>query len=286
MCYSQPLSIALAIFGWAVVAWLALRTRSPPAIVAPLAFYAFMETLQAVQYSVLDQCGAPINYALTLVAHVLVIAQPCVWNAYRLARARTAAGIASRAGDAAAAEKHRRAAAVFGAFVGLSLVWATFFTIRLLPSNPVRAYLPATASFEGMRGDEIMVGRVVCTRSGPTHLFWTLPYATKNGLEANFWAYLALWFYPAVYEPRGWLKLAYWLAQVVLINYTAGNIHELPTTWCALSVPILMVILLFDRADVALIPSRRQASSLRVRSSPWGNTLRWGTGYFGMREEP
>ncbi|WBR14491.1 hypothetical protein pkur_cds_316 [Pandoravirus kuranda] len=255
MCYSQPMSAVLAIGGWAIVAWLVIRRRGVetarvPPLVYPYAFYALMETLQALQYSVLDQCGRPVNYALTLVAHVLVAVQPCMWNLYRLARARAAVAAAARAVDVRETQRQRDAAAVFAAAAGMSAVWAVFFTIRLLPPNPVRGVLPATATFTTMHTDEIMVGPEVCTMGGPTHLFWVLPYAARNGLEANFFAYLLLWFYPALHEPRGALKLAYWMAQVVLVNVTAGSIHELPTVWCALSVPILLLILYFDRADL------------------------------------
>lgn len=266
MCYSQTMSAALAVGGWAIVAWLVIRQRNGgktahvPPLVYPYAFYALMETLQTLQYSVLDQCGQPINYALTLVAHVLVAVQPCMWNLYRLARARGAAAAAARAAGVRETQRQCDAAAVFAAAAGMSAVWAVFFTIRLLPPNPVRGMLPATATFTTMHTDEIMVGPEICTMGGPTHLFWVLPYAARNGLEANFFAYLLLWFYPALHEPRGALKLAYWMAQVVLVNVTAGSIHELPTVWCALSVPILLLILYLDRADL-------DSSSVRQRRS-------------------
>lgn len=257
MCYSQSMSAALALGGWAVVAWLvAVGRRSGggtswlPPLVYPYAFYALMETLQTLQYGVLDQCGQPANYALTLVAHVLVAVQPCMWNLYRLARARRAAARAARAVDLGETARQRDAAAVFAAAAAMSAVWAVFFTIRLLPPNPVRGALPPTATFTAFRDDEIMVGPEVCTLGGPTHLFWVLPYAARNGLEANFFAYLLLWFYPALYEPRGRIKLAYWMAQVAFVNFTAGSIHELPTVWCALSVPILLLILFLDRDDL------------------------------------
>jgi hypothetical protein len=230
-------------------------TRDPlPPLVYPYAFYALMETLQAFQYGVLGQCGQPVNYALTVVAHVLVAVQPCMWNIYRLVRARRAARAAVHAADFGQVVRHKNAAAVFGAAAAMAAVWAVFFSIRLLPANPIRGALPSTATFSSLHTDEIMVGPEVCTLGGPTHLFWVLPYAARNGLEANFFAYLLLWFYPALYEPRGRIKLAYWMAQVVFVNFTVGSIHELPTVWCALSVPILLLILVLDRDDIEPAP--------------------------------
>lgn len=228
------MSIGLALGGWTIAGLLYKRRDSAGLMTMPFAFYALMETLQALQYSVLDQCGMPLNYALTIVAHILVAVQPLMWNVYRLSR--------SMGPDYSA-----RKQAIFEVTTVLSLVWAVFFTIRLLPTNPVRAFLPKTATYETLRTDEIMVGPEVCTFAGPTHVMWTLPYASKNGLEANFFSYLVLWFVPAFYESNGWLKFAYWIGQVAFINFTAGSIHELPTTWCALSVPILLLILWLDR---------------------------------------
>jgi hypothetical protein len=275
MCYSQSWSVALAVAGWAVVGWMAARAargspvgaRVPP-MIAPFAFYALMETLQAVQYSVLDRCGSPLNYALTLAAHVLVVVQPCMWNLYRLARARLASKRALRVGDVRALAAQGDAARVFAAAAGMSAVWAVAFTVRLLPDSPARAFLPATATYGGLRTDEVMVGPEVCTRGGPTHLVWLLPYATKNGLEANFFTYLLLWFYPAIHEPHGLLKLAYWLGQVYFVNFTAGSIHELPTTWCALSVPILLLILYLDRRDLSSGPRGLVPSASRPPPAP------------------
>lgn len=253
MCYSQPLSAALAASGWGAVVWLSMvgsdrrRADPVPPLVGPLAFYALMETLQTIQYGVLDQCGTDVNYALTVMAHVLVVVQPCMWNLYRLAKARALVREAVGRGDAPTVAAAHRAMAVFGAAAGMSVVWALFFTARLLPTDVMPASRVAT--YGNLRADEIMVGPTVCTFGGPTHLAWTLPYEAKNGLEANLFTYLLLWFYPAIYEPRGAIKLTCWMAQVVLVNLTAGSIHELPTTWCALSVPILLLAFATDYCD-------------------------------------
>ncbi|ELR12451.1 uncharacterized protein ACA1_324980 [Acanthamoeba castellanii str. Neff] len=152
MCYSQSLSVSLALASWVAVAWLTRTKRTDgqravPPYLGPIAFYAIMETQTS---------------------------------------------------------RTRRA--------------PTMWLPRVL------------------RNDEIMVGPQVCTRTGPSHLTWTLPYQSKNGLEANLFPYLLLWFYPALYEPQGAVRCACWIAQVLVVVFTAGSIHELPTTWCALSV--------------------------------------------------
>ncbi|AJF97999.1 hypothetical protein TW95_gp1265 [Pandoravirus inopinatum] len=192
MCYSQSVSAALALGGWAVVVWLVAvgrrsgsASRVPP-LVYPYAFYALMETLQTLQYGVLDECGQPANYALTLVAHVLVAVQPCMWNLYRLARARRAAAKATRAVDLAETARQRDAAAVFAAAAAMSAVLGRLFHHPALAAQPGTRALPPTATFTAFRQDEIMVGPEVCTLGGPTHLFWVLPYAARNGWRPTF----------------------------------------------------------------------------------------------------
>jgi hypothetical protein len=259
MCYSQALSVWLALASWVTVAWLTLTNRrgsqrAVPPYLGPIAFYAVMETLQALQYSMLDRCGEWPNYLSTVVAHALVVVQPCLWNVYRLANARKLIGRALSTGDFEAAARGREAAAVFAAAIGMSFVWAACFSLRLLPFDllpPTR-----TVTYSVLRNDEIMVGPRVCTQTGPRHLTWTLPYQSKNGLEANLFAYLLLWFYPALYEPQGVVRCACWITQVLVVVSTAGSIHELPTTWCALSVPIILTGICVDVCNAVRLPQR------------------------------
>ncbi|ALD62017.1 putative membrane protein [Mollivirus sibericum] len=245
MCYSQGMSMAMAAIGWSMVALMIVlstdkRKRAEGSlhpVVVPLAFYSLMETLQAAQYSWLDQCGDLLNYGSTVVAHVLVAVQPLMWNVYRLEMAR-------RSDDKA----HRRKAPAFRLAAIMSLLWAVFFTLRLAAPGFTRGMspFPSAATYKTLRNDEIMVGPQVCTLTSPMHLVWNLPYYSSNGLEANFFAYLLLWFVPALHEPRGLAKMAFWLSQVMFVNWTVASIHELPTVWCALSVPILALIVCLE----------------------------------------
>lgn len=188
-----------------------------------------METLQFTQYYYLDRCGEMENYMLTVFAHILVVIQPFMWNRYRMICHQNVG--------------YRMM--IFHAMATMSLIWAIFYTLRLYPVMVIGKGI--ITSPESLHLDEIMVGREVCTRKGPFHLIWQLPYYSRNGLEPNYFTYLLLWFFPSIYEKKkGYYKLLYWIMQITLVNVTSGNIHELPTTWCALSVPILFVILLFD----------------------------------------
>nr|WIL03598.1 hypothetical protein Cplu_515 [Cedratvirus plubellavi] len=219
MCFSFPVSLTLGFLGICLAKYSSLNKRYGYRDIA--LFYSFMELLQAVQYllaeehdSLVESCSG-INYFSTLVAHVLVVVQPAMWNLFRYR----------------SQEKNRDV--FYFAFL-LSVIWAVFFSLRLfyLPFGPVIPFL---------QEKDILTGSQVCSWLGPTHVYWTLPYYSYSGLEANLFTYLLLWFFPTVYEKQGILKLTLWLVQIVIIASLVTLVDELPTFWCALSVPFLFM---------------------------------------------
>ncbi|ADB03909.1 hypothetical protein MAR_ORF126 [Marseillevirus marseillevirus] len=220
MCHTPFLSFVLAVSGTSL-AVASKRKKNPMWVV--FALYSLMEWLQTTQHFFVDSCGTTANLFLSYVAFGLVVVQPLTWNFYRWLKSTTV-----------------RQRAAFSCAMWLSFLWLVFFSARLIP----RSSLPSGGTiYQALSKHEIMVGTEVCTRTGPTHLFWTFPLFSFNGVEMNWGAYLLLWFGPSIYERRGWLKMFYWCAQVMLMNRMTGNIHEIPTLWCFYSVPILLGIL-------------------------------------------
>jgi hypothetical protein len=185
-----------------------------------------MELLQAAQYLMTDTCTG-FNYLSTVVAHVLVIVQPAMWNLFRYR------------------SQEENKDIFFFSFL-LSVIWAIFFTLRLL-------YLPFGPVVPFLQEEDILTGREVCTWLGPTHVYWTLPYYSYSGLEPNLFTYLLLWFFPTVYEKQGILKLSLWLVQIVIIVSVVTLVDELPTFWCALSVPFLFMSIFSKQASPSLL---------------------------------
>jgi len=212
MCFSFPVTLSLVFLGLAATKYRLLRKEFYHALI--VLFYTSMELLQTAQYLVLDSCGG-INYWLTVCAHFLIIVQPALWNYFRY-------------------KVCRQNKDIFLFSIKLSLVWAVFFTLRLYPFS-----LPLINAELDCK--DILTGPEVCTFSGPSHLFWSLPYYSYGGLEANLFTYLLLWFYPALYERFGKVKLLIWLGQIVLIYFLVTLSKELPSFWCALSVPFLIL---------------------------------------------
>ncbi|AMQ10639.1 putative membrane protein [Brazilian marseillevirus] len=223
MCHSLGSSIFFAAFGSLVAD--GLFYKGHPSWVL-FAFYSLMECTQALQHFVVDACGSTPNMVLSYCAFVLVVTQPLLWNYYRWSKATT-----------------KKEKAVFAAMMWLSVFWMVLFSARLLPR---RNSLLKGVLYNSLPKHEIMVAAETCTRLGPTHLYWTFPLLDFNGVEMNWGGYLLLWFVPALFEKKGLLKFIYWLAQVAFVNYMAQNIHEVPTIWCLLSLPILVAIPYFD----------------------------------------
>jgi hypothetical protein len=211
MCFSIEYSSTFSFLGFFLTMFLLNKNRKYNALVA--GYYTSMELLQTFGYLYANNCGYPENFALTIIAHILVMFQPFLWNYQRWGT-------------------NSKNKTIFKFSCVLSLVWAFFFTYRLFTG-----VMGTGITYSNLNLDNINVGEEYCVMNGPTHIMWTLPYKSLNGLEANYFTYLLLWFVPALYEDTdGVLKLLYWIAQILITNI----IHELSSIWCLASIPVLV----------------------------------------------
>ena len=85
MCWSGEASTVLAATGIAGAAYSALkRNPEPLALWVCLLYFASMESLQAVAYTVLGQCDSPLNQMMTLFGYLHITFQPFFINAVAL----------------------------------------------------------------------------------------------------------------------------------------------------------------------------------------------------------
>ena len=83
MCWSEAVSVAMV--GVGAVATVVVAARGQPrAIWLTLGYFTAMEALQAAGYSVVDQCGAPSNRAITLLSFLHIVFQPLFLNAFAM----------------------------------------------------------------------------------------------------------------------------------------------------------------------------------------------------------
>lgn len=217
MCFSNTATLAMIGLGTAATV-ITARRGEPAAIPLTLAYFTLMEGLQAVGYQVVDQCGTPVNRAVTVASYVHIGLQPLVINAFLLAITPGPVSPAMR----------RTVLGLAG--LGSALVLARLLPIGTCPPG------------------QVLCGPGFCTRSGEWHIAWDMPLnGMWNWLQpltdgmASFPAYVAAVFL---------LPLAYGAWRFVLMHAALGPVlatlltddpGEMPAIWCLFSVGLLLM---------------------------------------------
>src|SRR3546814_10039960 len=76
---SSDLSTVVAAIGLGSTAY-AIYKREPAVLTTALGYFSLMELLQAVSYSVVDQCGTPLNETMTFLGYLHITFQPFFIN--------------------------------------------------------------------------------------------------------------------------------------------------------------------------------------------------------------
>lgn len=223
MCWGVEVTAGLVGVGIAAAA-VSARRGDPVAVPRTLVFFAVMEGLQLAGYRVIDQCGTPVNQAVTVLSLLHIALQPIVINAFLLAWLRPG-----------------HTARLRGRVMALALVASGLIVVQMVP-------WPGLPLCEAGRP---LCGPVLCTLSGNWHLAWSLPYSDIfsgldrwSGTNFGFWSYvLAVFVLPLAY---GLWRFALFHALVgpVAANMLTDNPNEAPAIWCLVSVLILVVVLL------------------------------------------
>lgn len=221
MCYGPTMSASLFVIGISIAAYImlynpALRKTYIPMI---LFFYAGMELLQTVQYSLVNKCGDKLNYITTEIAYLLVIVQPLLWNFYFYL-------------NSSQCEKN-----IFKAGMLLAVCWM-FFNI----ASRVR-YTKENALSNQM---SILAGDQVCAKQKAYHVYWEWTFANQSNFNANFLMYLMIWFIPALVSSQYMTSIILLLSAIlsaIMVNYLKEP-FTITSAWCYFSIPIVLVILL------------------------------------------
>lgn len=212
MCWSGEASATLATIGFASTAYVAHKGEDR-AVWLPLAYFSLMEMLQAATYSVIDQCGLPLNQVLTLLGNIHIIFQPFFINMISLhfipAQVR---------------------AKISPYVYGLCFVGTVLLLLRLYPFD-----WAGSCSV----GREPLCGNQLCSVSGNWHIAWEVP---SNGLA---WTLLA-YFIPAFFVPilyGAWrCTLYHILAGPLLAFFLTDNMNEWPAVWCLMSIGLILIV--------------------------------------------
>ncbi len=179
-----------------------------------------MELTQTVQYLYVNQCGQYQNVWLSELAYILVIVQPLMFHTVFYLR-----------------NKQPETRVVFQVSIAMFIVWMFFNVLG-------RILYDANANDVEHKWSFLYSNQTCTFRDTPTsHLYWQ--WASKNlyDLNANYLAYLIIWFVPPWFVPRERLTIF-----SVMLSFTTGlyltlkygKLEENPSTWCFVSAPFFV----------------------------------------------
>ena len=221
MCFSPKISFSLFVAGTllAYVSYVDPILR-PSKMYILFVFYALMELLQTVQYSVVNQCDLPANIYLTEIAYLLVIVQPLMWNTIFYLRNTSS----------------QTSKSIFMLAIVLCLLWIVMNVYTRL------TYDPKTAK----DNCGLFNHNKTCTYrdANTSHLYWRWKTNHISDMTANYFMYMCLWFVPALLvantRPSGVVLTLGAILGFIITKMYGSTIVEFPATWCYISVPILI----------------------------------------------
>ena len=218
MCFTPELSASFAIGGSIIAAYLLTKGTYPVFLPFVILFYVLMETLQTIQYYIVNECDNPWNIGLTEIAYGLVIAQPLLWNTFFYLNAKSSESL------------------LFLSGIVLSSVWMIVNIAARIAYTPANAQTATNSVYASDR---------VCTLRKTSHLYWKWTLANFGELNATFLTYLMLWFIPALisssYRSVSLLLIASALLSALYTVYV-GEPEIFTAAWCYVSVPIVYII--------------------------------------------
>ena len=213
MCWSGEASATLASIGLISTTYIAYKGEDK-ALWIPLGYFALMETLQAVTYTVIDQCGLPINQILTLLGSLHITFQPFFLNAMSM---HFIPG------------KVREKISPY--IYAICAVGSLLMLIKLYPLQGV-----GTCNI----GHEPLCGEHLCSVSGNWHIAWEAPLNGIPWLTLGY--YIPVFLVPIIYG--SWKFVLYHLlAGPLLARLLTNNINEWPAVWCLLSIALFLIVI-------------------------------------------
>lgn len=213
MCWSGEASATLATIGLGSTAYIAYKGEDK-ALWIPLGYFALMELLQAITYTVIDQCGLPLNQILTLLGFLHITFQPFFINS---------------ASMYFIPDKVREKISPF--VYAICFLGAIVILLQLYPFQ---------WAGKCNIGHEPFCGEHLCSVSGNWHIAWEAPL---NGMPSFLlWYCIPAFLVPIIYG--AWKPALYHLlVGPLLAQISTNNINEWPAVWCLMSIGLLLIVI-------------------------------------------
>lgn len=223
MCWSGEASAVLAATGFATTLYAAYK-KEPTILWVCLGYFSLMEALQAYTYSVINECGNPMNQMATLLGYIHIAFQPFFINAMSMYF------IPREIKDRIAIPSY------IICFIGSILMLLHLYPLPTLGHCQIG--LP-------------LCGETLCSVSGNWHIAWELPLnAWYDWWMIDFTSWIHTLYLP--YAVAGFLlpllygswrfTLYHILLGPLLANTLTNNPNEWPAVWCLLSIGILLIV--------------------------------------------
>jgi hypothetical protein len=235
MCFTQEISGGFAVLMWSsALLW---RTGPTPARVC-MAYFAAMETLQAFQYSVINQCDNQMNQFLTLLGFLHLAFQPFFVNL----------------------------------FLGSYMNKAQKKYLPLILSLCVMGGVMLTNRFFKSWGDiacrdniEPLCGPKLCTFRGDVHLAWQIPMqaSDQDYFTPGFTLHFVLFYLPTFALGMYGFTLFLLISGPFLGRVMTNHQDEIPAIWCFFSIFQLFLPLFYAfTAKVAMFRKDKDAKAV------------------------
>jgi hypothetical protein len=190
------------------------KNGQPKEIYIPPAYFVLMEGLQAVTYTVVGQCGNPVNELLTQLAIIHIAFQPFFINM-----------IGMEFIDPAVKKRIQKYV------YGICALTSVFCLMRLVPAWELLGRCEP--------GTPMCSHVVTCAYRGQWHIGWHV--LLNNFNERWRWYVFAAFLVPVVYGSWKW-ALYHYLVGPLLASLTTADVNERPAVWCLLSTCIIALL--------------------------------------------
>lgn len=242
--------------------------------------YTLMELLQFMQYvfGIEGTCGTSHNVILTILAHVLIWTQPIAHNYWCLKNTRKGrsamryALFSSFVTFLVATISLLLGYYHVGGFGLESMMMKEEESFSTFTSSSSSSCSSCSSSSSCNRscnrtggigghllGIEIQnVHPVLCSYQGPNHLYWMFPYHPLWGHGISWYVWLIQTVTPHLFRHsvpnndflgKNWVVASSvvmgWLVALVITLQVGGIIHEIPSYWCLISIPWLILPYIF-----------------------------------------
>ena len=225
MCWSGEASAVLATVGFSATVYIA-REEETKELWIPLAYFSFMELLQASIYVYIDECGHPANRFLTFLGYFHIAFQPFFVNM----------------------------AAMYFIPEQIKLkIRKTVYTLCAVGAIAILSKLLPITSEMCSIGAEGFCGATACSLSGVWHIAWQLPL---NGLMSgsvkwllgfeyglHAFTYILVGFImPTLYG--SWKLVGFhYLVGPVISDLTTSDPNEFIAVWCLFSIALCLSVI-------------------------------------------